>query len=40
MHKIPGSLPVVPIRDDDGVKVTIELKNVVVPESYGCFFGG
>jgi hypothetical protein len=40
MHKIPGSLPVVPIRKDDDFKITIELKNVVVPESSGCFFGG
>ncbi len=40
LHKIPGSLPVVPIRDDGEVKITIELKNVVVPASSGCFFGG
>jgi hypothetical protein len=39
-HKIPGSLPVKTIRDDDGTKITIELKNVVVPESSGCYFGG
>ena len=40
LHKIPGSLPVVPIRDDGEVKITLELKNVVVPASSGCFFGG
>ncbi len=40
LHKIPGSLLVVPIRDDGEVKITIELKNVVVPASSGCFFGG
>ena len=40
LHKIPGSLTVVPIRDDGEVKITIELKNVVVPASSGCFFGG
>jgi hypothetical protein len=40
MYKIPGSLPVVTMRDSDGVKITIELKNVVVPASSGCFFGG
>lgn len=40
LHKVPGSLPVVPIRDDGEVKITIELKNVVVPASSGCFFGG
>ncbi len=39
-HKIPGSLPVVTIRDDEGTKITLELKNVVVPESSGCYFGG
>jgi hypothetical protein len=39
-HKIPGSLPVVPIRNDSETKITIELKNVVVPTSSGCFFGG
>ncbi len=40
LHKIPGSLPVVPIRDDGETKITLELKNVVVPASSGCFFGG
>lgn len=40
LHKIPGSLPVVPIRADDETTITIELKNVVVPASSGCFFGG
>jgi hypothetical protein len=37
-HKVPGSLPLVPIRDDDGTKITIQLQNVVVPESSGCQF--
>lgn len=40
LHKIPGSLPLVPIRADDETTITIELKNVVVPASSGCFFGG
>lgn len=40
LHKIPGSLPVVPIRNDGDTKITLELKNVVVPTSSGCFFGG
>lgn len=40
LYKIPVSLPVVPIRKDDETKITIELKNVVVPASSGCSFGG
>lgn len=38
-HMIPESLPVVTIRKDEHVKITIELKNVVVPPSSGCIFG-
>lgn len=37
---IPGSLPVVFMRNDNEVKISIQLKNVVVPKSSGCFFGG
>lgn len=40
MHKIPGSLPVVTILDNGETKITIELINVVVPTSSGCYFGG
>ncbi|MDF1499780.1 MAG: hypothetical protein P1P76_04850 [Anaerolineales bacterium] len=39
LHKVPGSLPVVPIRSDEDTKITIELKNVVVPTASGCYFG-
>ncbi len=39
-YNIPGSLPVVFMRKDDDVKISIQLKNVVVPKSSGCFFGG
>lgn len=37
---IPGSLPVVWMRKEDEVRISIQLKNVVVPKSSGCFFGG
>ena len=39
-YNIPGSLPVVFMRKDDETKISIELRNVVVPASSGCFFGG
>lgn len=40
LHKIQGSLLPVTIRNDGVTTITIELKNVVVPTSSGCFFGG
>jgi hypothetical protein len=36
LHKIPGSLGPVAIRDDNDTKITLEMKNVVVPRSTGC----
>ena len=38
-YNIPGSLPVVPMREDGETKITVELRNVVVPKSSGCLFG-
>ena len=40
LFNVPGSLPVVWMRKEDELKISIQLKNAVVPESTGCFFGG
>jgi len=38
MHNYPRSQPVKTIRESGGTKITIELRNIIVPKSSGCVF--